>query len=250
MLTGREQGFGLVELLVGMVIASIVLAAFLLVFRQALLRSSEVDSRAISAARLSEALDRLGDDVRSARKADRADIFKLSTRDELRAQLTANAIKYGDVAYAGGSQFAVWTDSDADPAGPRCATWRFEQVDDGATVTALVRRSGPPGGPCPNAHGTREVILTLGENVPVPPHAFRYGLLTPVSANTCSIVETSPNAPSMNPSQLLNIVSLTLDLSSGATRQTAVRRDMDARNTIDIWSRLNDDYYYALGCSA
>jgi hypothetical protein len=246
----RESGFGLIEIVVAAFVTAIVLGMFVMLFRSAFVRASDNDARAISSARLTEALDRLGDDLRSARAAPRADIASLSTRDDLRTRMLADPVRYGDVVHAAGRTFAAWTDSEADPTGPRCATYSIEQVHDDRLVWALVRRSGPPGGACPAAASEpAEVLVPLGADTPSE-HVFTYGVLAQTSASppTCELRTSTPSGASLTPRELLDVVSVSVDLGATASRRLQ-ERNSSGRGAIDVWSRLNDDYYYAIGCS-
>lgn len=249
MLTGRESAFGLVELLVAMFVTMVVIAAFTGMFFQGFQRNAETDATAISSARLSDAIDRVGDDLRSARSAARGNIDLVSTRDDLRTRLRDEPITYGDVAYAGGRMFAAWTDGLPGTTGPSCATYALEQVREVRTEWALVRRMTGATGPCPAPAGTpREVLAVLGEAPPAT-DAFRYNVLVQnAGTQTCRTVNTVPASGTLDAQARLRIVSVDIDLAS-INKRRGRQRAATGRSSIDLWSRLNDDYYYALGCA-
>jgi hypothetical protein len=248
MLSG-ERAVGLVEILVASFILLIVLSLFISTFLQAFVRTSDNDATSMSSARVTEALDRLGDDLRSARVAMRGDISRVSTRDDLRTRLTEDPVGNGDLAHATGRQLAVWTDSESDPAGPRCATWGLETVIDDVTVWALVRRSGPPGGACPAAASEpREVVALLGAAAPSR-DVFRYRVLQPVAGTgRCDLNDVAPGTTPLNATTRLRVMAVDADLASMATRRSS-RGVSNGRASIDLWARLNNDYYYAIGCN-
>jgi type II secretory pathway pseudopilin PulG len=248
MLTGREHAFTLIELVVAMMITLMVLAAFAVAFRQAFVRVAEVDGQSISAAKVTEALDRIGDDLRSARSVARGEIDDISTRDDLKTRMNAEPDRYNDVARASGGVLAVWTDGQSGSAGPRCVTYAFEQRMDDRLVWALVRRSTSVASPCPSAAGTPSEVLALLGTAPPAHDAFEYGVLTSTGPNTCRVQRRSPGVGQLTAAQRLRIISIDVDLGSIATRR-GKQRVANGRTSVDLWSRLNDDYYYAVGCS-
>lgn len=248
MLSGREEGFGLVELVVAAFITMIVIGVFSGMFYQAFRRNSETDAQALSSARLSEAMDRMGDDVRAARSAGRGNIAMISTRDDLFKRMKDDPVGYGDIAWAGGRVLAAWTDGLPGANGPRCATYALEQVQEGRTQWALVRRMTAAGAPCPAPVGTpREVLALLGADAPAR-DAFRYNVLVPEGVDACRIANVAPAVGTLDAQQRLRIVSIDVDLASINERRGR-QRSASGRTSIDLWSRLNDDYYYALGCA-
>lgn len=248
MLSGREEGFGLVELLVAAFITMVVIGVFSGMFYQAFRRNSETDAQALSSGRLSEALDRMGDDLRAARSAQRGNIAIVSTRDDLRTRMRQDPVRYGDVAWAGGRVLAAWTDGLPGTSGPRCATYALEQVQEVTTEWALVRRMTAAGAPCPAPAGSpREVLALLGTAAPAR-DAFRYNVLVPDGTEACTVASMSPPVGTLDATQRLRVVSVDVDLASINERRGR-QRAANGRTSIDLWSRLNDDYYYAVGCT-
>lgn len=249
LITDREAAFTLIELVVAMVIGLVVLGIFVASIGQAWTRRADSDSHAIASARINEALDRLGDDIRSARKPARADIFQTATKDELRVQLEADPVLYGDVAIAQGNRLSLYTNGDGGAA-PTCATWSYQQVNDGRTtsVWALTRRTDSNCSPGPTQG--REVMATLPQGATPSANTFRYGTLgTPNSVGQCPVNVVSPGAGGLNAAERLRIIAVHVDLSTGAARvQTSTRRRV-GRDVLGLWSRLNNDYYFALDCA-
>lgn len=250
MLIGNdEQGFGLVELIVAMVIGTVVLSIFASMLSQGWVRSADADATSIASARITDALDRLGDDLRSARIAERADIFDTATKDELKVKLADDPVRYGDVAVARGQHLAFYTNGDGGAA-PICVTWSFQLVDDGRTanVWALTRRTDAN---CtPGAAQGREVLATLPDGATPLVHSFRYGVLgAPNALGTCPTTVSSPGGGSLNANQRLRITTVHVDLATGAARGQAAARNRAGRDVLGLWSRLNDDYYFAVGCA-
>lgn len=248
--TRSEQGFTLIEMVVAMVIGMIVLGIFVSVVTQAWLRGADADAQGMASARITEVLDRISDDVRSSRKPDRADVFQTATKDELRVQLEENPIRYGDLAVATGRQLSVYTNGDGS-ANALCATWSFQQVDDGRrnVVWALTRRLDPD---CtPGVNQNREVLAPLPEGVTPSPDTFRYGVLgAPGPTGECPVVMRAPGAGgALNPDQRLRTIAVHVDLAAGAARGKNKARARVGRDVIGMWSRLNDDYYFAVGCA-
>lgn len=252
MLTGAptERGFTLIEMLVAMIVATIVLAVFVSMVTQAWVRTADADSHGLASARISEALDRIADDVRSSRIPARADIFTTATKDELRVQLQAEPVRYGDVVHASGQRLSLFTNGDGSGAGPRCATWSFQQVDDGGrrNVWALTRRLD---GACtPAATEGQEIIGVLPEGISPPSNAFRYGVLgAPDGTGVCGVQVTSPGRATLDARSRLRVVNVHVDLTAAAARRVSARSRV-ARDVIGMGSRLNNDYYFALGCAA
>lgn len=250
MLKGRpEHAFTLIEMVVAMAIGLIVLGVFIATIGQAWTRSADSDSHSIASARMTDALDRLGDDLRSARIPARADIFQTATKDELRVQLGANPVLYGDVGAASGRQVSVYTNGDG-AAAPVCVTWSYQSVDDGRTgaVWALTRRIDADCTPGPTEG--REIIATLRQGDSPSVNTFRYGLLgTPNSLGVCPINVVSPGAGTLNADQRLRIVSVHVDLATAAARVKTTDRRRAGRDVLGLWARQNNDYYFALGCA-
>lgn len=249
LIADRDAGFTLIELVVAMFIGLIVIGLFVAAVSKAWVQRSDSDSHALASARISEALDRLGDDVRSARKPERSDIFRTATKDELRVQLTSDPVLYGDVAVAEGRRLALYTNGDGGAA-PTCVTWSFQLVDDGrlAPVWALTRRIDAT---CsPGVLAGREVIATLPEGMVPPVNTFRYGVLgAPNAIGECPVNVVSASAANLAAPQRLRIIAVHVDLSTGATRGKTTSRRRVGRDVIGLWSRLNNDYYFALDCA-
>jgi prepilin-type N-terminal cleavage/methylation domain-containing protein len=249
LIVDREAGFTLIELVVAMFIGLIVIGLFVAAISQAWVRRSDSDSHALASARISEALDRISDDVRAARKPERSDIFRTATKDELRVQLTSDPVLYGDVAAAEGRRLALYTNGDGG-ANPMCVTWSYQQVDDGrsAQVWALTRRIDANCTPAPNEG--REIIAALPEGMAPPLNTFRYGVLgNPNGIGECPVNVASPGAGNLGAAQRLRIVAVHVDLSTGSARGSIDARRRVGRDVIGLWSRLNNDYYFALDCA-
>lgn len=249
-ITRTERGFTAIEMLVAMSIGLMVMSVFLMMIMQAWTRTDDADSHAIASARVTNALDRMADDLRSARKPERADIFQTATKDELRVQLEAQPVHFGDVAVATGNRLSFYTNGDGDQA-VTCVTWSYQQVNDGqaGNVWALTRRMDAACAPAPTQG--REVLATLPAGATPNPNTFRYGVLaTPDATRTCPIVVRSPGAGALDTNQRLRIVNVHVDLSTGAARGRIAARTRGARAVIGLWSRLNDDYYFALECAS
>lgn len=254
MLNRGEQALSIVELLVAMSVAVVVMAVFSSFFLQTFVRTSEVDAGAVSSAKLNEAFDRLGDDLRAARVKDRSDIAEISTRDDLKTRFENHPDTHSDVKRANGRSLAFLTATEINPqAGidePQCVEYRVEKgmVEDPA-VWAIVRRVAPA---CAQvASGDAEVLATLGTAAP-PQNVFRYGLMeqntaTPNIEYDC-ILAWRTGADVDTPQERLRIVRLDVDLSSVAANRGRERTSF-GRTSISMWSRLNSDYYYALGCT-
>jgi type II secretory pathway pseudopilin PulG len=247
-----EQGFTLIELVVGALIAMVVIGVSLNMLLDGVKGSQRAGSNRRAQVEASRVLDELGADLRSAAAPERLDVNEASTRSKLRAGLmsiSSNSFAFEDIARATPTQLAFRADAIAEQAGQdhkvECVAWT---VQSGTEFNNLVRSVWSNSYSCPGTGpAMTRTVTRLYKTSAVP--VFRYNLATPIAGAADPVCEPVLQNSVNSPSQRTRITSVEVNLR-GVVRDSKAVQGLDTSGTIDVWSRLTADYQYAIGCAA
>jgi type II secretory pathway pseudopilin PulG len=244
----------MIELLVAMVLLAIVGG----IVTQAVLggvrgmNDTAASSDAMSQA--ADAADRLGTDVRAARRQGRSGA--LVEQAELKSAINSDGdlypltggpkLDWRDIASADATSMTIQADVVDEPGAskPECVTWSIANATGGWYLRRVVKRYSVSCGGGGGATLEDDAMTTPTTALPRPTGLFTY-VVTVAAGGTC---RTNAAIPNPGAAALNRITSVRIDFSSLATHGTSSASSAQLLDEISIRSRAGNDYQYALGC--
>jgi prepilin-type N-terminal cleavage/methylation domain-containing protein len=267
MAESREHGFTLIELVVGLVLATIVMAllvgAIIDMFGSS--ERSAMDNKAQRAAAL--AADTLTSDLRAMRAPEREPRFTGSP-DSLRTMLldgdNPNGYEIHDLLVASPTQVMFYAEliNTAGNTTVECVTW-FVRPADQALIREVRAWSANCGGVTPT-RGGGGAVLQQQEIMPAPerdrasaaakvPEPFRYRLqqvADPADPDPTTCTTPAPTAgPLASALRRDQVTNVLMDLRSFVAGRVA-SGDQQLQSSATITARQSMEYRYAIGCAS
>lgn len=263
----REQAFTLIELVVGLVLATIVMALLVGVIIDMFGASerSAMDNKAQRAAAL--AADTLTSDLRAMRAPEREPRFTGSP-DSLRSMIldadNPNGYEIHDLLLASPTQVMFYAEliNTGGNSTVECVTW-FVRPTDQALIREVRAWSRNCAGVAPT-RGGGGAVLQQQEIMPAPerarasaaakvPQPFRYRLMVvrnPANPDPSTCVTPAPmTGPLASPLQRDQVTNVLLDLRSFVAGRVA-SGDQQLQSSATITSRQSMEYRYGIGCAS
>lgn len=198
---------------------------------------------------LHNASDLIASDVRMARSPDRSIATMsrlLRLRSVIRGRATDPSLDLRDIVRATPNELWLRADAISEPVGTtpvaECVGY---VVDDSG---ALLRIIGGDWRVCPTGAGESE-RLVAGPPTGPPPAPFSYTVMSsPLTDGTCDLVPGTKGSDDDASTVLMRITAVSVDMTAYLNSH-GVAATSDARTAMDIRTRLDRDYLFALGCS-
>lgn len=252
-----DEGFTLVELLVGMLLGSIVLAMVIGLVVNTFGAGDRTAARSKSQRSAVLAVDQLQSDIRAARAPHREPYYTGSP-DQFRAMLLRNAnpsnFLVHDVLAATATAVTFYAEVSRASANVECVTW-MQQADRSLRRIVRAFNAGCTGGGGAILQD-RLLIQAPGAQAAASaaaPAPFSYRRLVqptpnadPLDPDACTATQSTSTASMLQRDQ---ITAIMLDLRAFVTERNG-HGDQQLETTVSIASRQGIEYRYALGCAA
>lgn len=262
---GAEDGFTLIELMIGAVLTVIVVGAVVMAMASALSSERSSSETRKTQAAAGEALELLGDDLRTAVASKRVDtnltaaeraalglVAPVGTKEGLKQILestTSGGLQFRDVVLARPNELVFRSDvlsvaeDGADGGDTECVRWKHEDVDGSLWMVRTVWKDEAA---CPGAAGgagvlDRRELFPIHKDLAGTRFRFVIQTVTDVDARECVSTPTDGAIADADLNRI-GAIDVAFVAAGGGSSSEA------ARDVFGIRSRQTADYLYAIGC--